>query len=138
MHVDCDETGTAVLSWTPASLAVKHRVYIGTSESDLQLAGEVTSPTFTTGKLSTHETYYWRIDEVDANYNVYTGDTWSFRPRRLAFPGAEGYGRFAQGGRDGYQPQERPYPRLTDLWSCRHGRSTYHSIRCQRTYRHGL
>ena len=101
MHVDCDETGTAVLSWTPASLAVKHRIYIGTSADDLQLAGEVTNATFTTGKLSTHETYYWRVDEVDANNNVYIGDTWSFRPRRLAFPGAEGYGRFAQGGRDG-------------------------------------
>ena len=101
MHYDCDADGTATLSWTPGAIAAKHRVYIGTSADDLQLAGEVTSPTFTTGKLSTHETYYWRIDEVDANNNVYIGDTWSFRPRRLAFPGAEGYGRFAQGGRDG-------------------------------------
>ncbi|MCR5068791.1 MAG: hypothetical protein K6A78_03175 [Prevotella sp.] len=101
MHVDCDENGTATLSWTPASLAVKHRVYIGTSEDNMQLVAEVTDATFTTGKLSTHENYYWRIDEVDADNNVYNGDTWRFRPRRLAFPEAEGYGRFAQGGRDG-------------------------------------
>ncbi len=101
MHVDCDENGTATLSWIPASLAVKHRVYIGTSEDNMQLVAEVTDATFTTGKLSTHENCYWRIDEVDADNNVYNGDTWRFRPRRLAFPEAEGYGRFAQGGRDG-------------------------------------
>lgn len=101
MHYDCDATSTATLSWTAAALAVKHRVYIGTSEDNMQLAGEVTSPTFTTDKLSAHNTYYWRIDEVDANNNVYEGDTWYFRPRRLAFPEAEGYGRFAQGGRGG-------------------------------------
>ena len=101
MHVDCDENGTATLSWIPASLAVKHRVYIGTSEDNMQLVTEVTDATFTTGKLSTHENCYWRIDEVDVDNNVYNGDTWRFRPRRLAFPEAEGYGRFAQGGRDG-------------------------------------
>ena len=29
------------------------------------------------------------------------GDVWRFRVRQLAFPGAEGYGRFARGGRGG-------------------------------------
>ena len=101
LHYACKDDGTATLSWTAAALAVKHRIYIGTSADDLQFAGETTSPTFTTDKLSTHNTYYWRVDEVDANNTIYEGDTWSFRPRRLAFPGAEGYGRFAQGGRDG-------------------------------------
>ena len=101
LHYACNDDGTATLSWTAAALAVKHRIYIGTSADDLQFAGETTSPTFTTDKLSTHNTYYWRVDEVDANNTIYEGDTWSFRPRRLAFPGAEGYGRFAQGGRDG-------------------------------------
>ncbi len=101
LHYACNDDGTATLSWTAAALAVKHRIHIGTSADDLQFAGETTSPTFTTDKLSTHNTYYWRVDEVDANNTIYEGDTWSFRPRRLAFPGAEGYGRFAQGGRDG-------------------------------------
>lgn len=32
---------------------------------------------------------------------VSEGEVWNFRPCRLAFPGAEGYGRFAIGGRDG-------------------------------------
>ncbi|MCF0193481.1 MAG: T9SS C-terminal target domain-containing protein, partial [Prevotella sp.] len=33
--------------------------------------------------------------------NVTKGNVWAFRPRRLAFPEAEGYGRFAIGGRGG-------------------------------------
>ncbi|HEX9150981.1 MAG TPA: T9SS C-terminal target domain-containing protein, partial [Flavobacterium sp.] len=46
-------------------------------------------------------TYYWRVDEVDAKGNTTLGTVWSFRPSQLAFPGAEGYGRFAIGGRGG-------------------------------------
>ncbi len=47
------------------------------------------------------ETYYWRVDEVDSEGYVTTGKVWYFKPRQLAFPGAEGYGRYAQGGRGG-------------------------------------
>jgi hypothetical protein len=46
-------------------------------------------------------TYYWRVDEIDAAGNVTKGKIWKFKPRQLAFNGAEGYGRFAQGGRGG-------------------------------------
>jgi hypothetical protein len=46
-------------------------------------------------------TYYWRVDETDSSNVVTKGRTWSFRPRHLAFRGAEGYGRFATGGRGG-------------------------------------
>ena len=46
-------------------------------------------------------TYYWRVDEVAADGTVTNGEVWQFRPRHLAFPGAEGYGRFASGGRGG-------------------------------------
>ena len=46
-------------------------------------------------------TYYWRVDEIDATGNVTKGKIWKFKPRQLAFTGAEGYGRFAQGGRGG-------------------------------------
>ncbi|TWT77594.1 hypothetical protein Pla123a_13900 [Posidoniimonas polymericola] len=45
--------------------------------------------------------YCWRVDAVDADGNTTVGDVWSFRVRHLAFPGAEGYGRFARGGRGG-------------------------------------
>lgn len=50
---------------------------------------------------SHHETYFWRVDEVDVKGTVTRGDVWRFRPRFLAFPTAEGYGRFAIGGRGG-------------------------------------
>ncbi len=38
---------------------------------------------------------------MDAAGKVNIGLVWYFKPRQLAFPGAEGYGRFAQGGRGG-------------------------------------
>jgi hypothetical protein len=45
--------------------------------------------------------YAWRVDSVDAQGQVTRGDVWRFRVRHLAFPTAEGYGRFAIGGRGG-------------------------------------
>ena len=100
LHLNADE-GSIVLSWTPASIAVKHYLYVGTSEDGMNFVGELTEPEYTLGNLTTHNTYYWRVDEVDADGNTYKGETWTFRPRRDAFPGAEGYGRYAIGGRGG-------------------------------------
>jgi len=99
-HADCDG-GQVILSWTPAATATKHHVYMGTSPSEMVLLGTSTEPHYSHSGLSPLNTYYWRVDEEDANGTVYEGDTWSFRPRRLAFPGAEGYGRYAIGGRGG-------------------------------------
>lgn len=100
MHVDADN-GTLEMRWTKAETAVRNLVYIGTSEDDMQLMAETDRPVYNAEGLSTHNVYYWRVDECDADGAVYTGDTWTFRPRRLAFPGAEGYGRYAIGGRGG-------------------------------------
>lgn len=97
------------LSWQAAKSATKHDVYIGTDadavaaataksseyrgrQSEIKLASDANDPA---------ATYYWRVDEVDAQGNVTKGDVWSFRIRQLAFPGAEGYGQFARGGRGG-------------------------------------
>ncbi|MCR5641973.1 MAG: hypothetical protein K6G32_01355, partial [Prevotella sp.] len=106
MHVDCDE-GTVTLRWTAANANVaEHRLFISTNEDDLSnksmpitLAADQTSYTF--DDLYSMNTYYWRVDEVDASGKVSEGRMWKFKPRQLAFPGAEGYGRFAQGGRGG-------------------------------------
>ena len=38
---------------------------------------------------------------MEDNGTVHKGQVWSFQPRQLAFLGAEGYGRFARGGRGG-------------------------------------
>src|SRR5690606_39835250 len=45
-------------------------------------------------------TYYWRVDQITAN-DTTRGDIWYFRPAQLAFREAEGYGRYARGGRGG-------------------------------------
>ena len=45
--------------------------------------------------------YCWRVDEIDGEGRVTRGEVQRFRVRHLAFPGAEGYGRHARGGRGG-------------------------------------
>ncbi|MES2924932.1 MAG: fibronectin type III domain-containing protein [Verrucomicrobiota bacterium] len=108
-HVDAD-TGSKTLSWTTAVLgAASHDVYFGLSESAVanattaspEFKGNQTTNTYPVTGLNVHLTYYWRVDEVASNGTVTKGNVWYFRPRRLAFPGAEGYGRFARGGRGG-------------------------------------
>lgn len=99
-----------VLAWRAAAGAKAHRVYLGTdcasvakaTPSSPEFRGERSEPTFPTAslKLNSHATYYWRVDEVHPG-GVVRGEVWRFRVRHLAFPGAEGYGRFARGGRGG-------------------------------------
>src|SRR5699024_1084194 len=57
-------------------------------------------PIFSADSLYSMLTYYWRVDEV-SDGSITKGDVWSFRIAQLAFPGAQGYGRFARGGRGG-------------------------------------
>lgn len=99
-HADCDN-GSATLEWKGASDAVRHHVMFGTDAANLSEIAVTTTPAYTVGNLSNHNIYYWRIDEEAADGTRYEGDVWAFRPRHLAFPGAEGYGRFAIGGRGG-------------------------------------
>lgn len=107
-HVAADDKAV-LLNWTPAASAVSHDVYFGTESNEVALASRV-SPVFKGNQtasnhlasgLSSLRTYFWRVDEVDASGSVARGELWQFRLRHLAFPGAEGYGRFARGGRGG-------------------------------------
>jgi hypothetical protein len=107
-HVDAD-TGQLVLAWEAAPTAILHDVYFGTDRAAVAEANR-TSPLFVgSQEHTTYEaaglysilTYYWRIDEVDALGKTTRGNVWYFRPRQLAFADAEGYGRFARGGRGG-------------------------------------
>jgi len=81
-----------VLSWTPGALAAKHNVYLGTSLADVT-AASATDPLGVLvslnqdatsydrpSHLAFEQTYYWRIDEVDAppDATVYGGSVWSF------------------------------------------------------------
>ncbi|MBO5603060.1 MAG: hypothetical protein J5957_10760 [Prevotella sp.] len=99
-HVDADD-GTARLCWKAAEVAVKHHVMVGTSKDNLHEMAVLTDTTYVLNDLYSLNTYYWRIDEEDAEGQVHEGQIWSFQPRHLAFPGAEGYGRYASGGRGG-------------------------------------
>jgi len=107
-HVDADN-GTVTLAWAPATVAVKHKLVVGTDADNVAASTsyiyEGTATQYVIANIQdvspNKKTVYWRVDEVDAAGKVYKGQVWSFRPRQLAFPGAEGYGRYAQGGRDG-------------------------------------
>ena len=97
------------LNWTAGNGATQHEVYIGTDpaavfsadKSSPEYKGTVTKPHFDLDdSYSSLPTYYWRVDEVSANGTV-KGSVYSFKLNRLAFPSAEGYGRFARGGRGG-------------------------------------
>ena len=109
-HVDAD-SGVVTLSWAAALVGntASHDVYFGTDSATVKSATHA-SPTFLGNQTATtasvtvpdkNGTYYWRIDEIDTLGNVTRGNVWYFRPRMLAFPGAEGQGRFARGGRGG-------------------------------------
>ena len=99
-HVAADD-GSCRLSWNPSQLAVKHHVMVGTGDEPLKEVACTAETSYVLGDLYSMNLYRWRIDEEDASGNVYQGEELSFRPRQLAFPGAEGYGRFAIGGRGG-------------------------------------
>jgi len=89
----------AVLSWKPGTGAVKHDVYLGTVLDDVEQASATVDPagvykgrigfsTYTVAKrLELGETYYWRVDEVEADgVTIHSGDVWSFTVELLAYP----------------------------------------------------
>ncbi|MCM1529973.1 MAG: carbohydrate-binding protein [Alistipes sp.] len=98
------------LSWTAGQDAKSHDVYIGTdynsvanaTKASAEYKGSQTGTKFDLdSSYSSINTYYWRVDEVDSSGNVVKGAVYSFNPARVAFPTAEGYGRYARGGRGG-------------------------------------
>ena len=88
-----------VLSWTPGMFAQSHDVYFGTNPDNIFNASR-TDPldvlviedrdvnNYDIGRLEFGQTYYWRIDEVNAPPNpfIYTGEIWSFTVESLAYP----------------------------------------------------
>jgi hypothetical protein len=99
------------LRWQAPATAISHDFYFGTDAQAVATAthqspefkGNQKKAEYVPTNLDSWTTYYWRVDEVnsDAPQSPIHGDLWSFRPRHLAFPTAEGYGRFAIGGRGG-------------------------------------
>jgi hypothetical protein len=99
----------SALTWTAPATAVSHQFYFGTESNAVVVAtpsspefkGVLTSASYALPQLDPAQTYFWRVDEVDAQKNITRGEVWRFRTRTIAFPTAEGYGRFARGGRGG-------------------------------------
>jgi hypothetical protein len=121
-HNDLPLPGTAsagwlTLQWRPAAFAISNDLYFGTNPvavanattASPEYLGATVASLGTTNRhdvtnLNSALTYYWRVDQLDLENgatNRVTGTVWKFRTRHLAFPGAEGYGRFARGGRGG-------------------------------------
>jgi len=97
------------LLWdSPKNMKEQH-LYFGTDKSEVNIAdmtsdlfkGSVQKNQYEISNLYSGNMYYWRVDQIDQSGALTKGEVWSFRPAQLAFPGAEGYGRFAIGGRGG-------------------------------------
>lgn len=109
-HVVLD-TGSVTLSWKAADSTERQHIYFGTDADSVAEAGpssayfqaeqDSANSSYQVGGLYTGDTYFWRVDQVSAGGEITKGNLWRFRPAQLAFPGAEGYGRFARGGRGG-------------------------------------
>lgn len=64
------------LSWSTGTGTTSHDVYFGTSNPPA-FQGNQSGTSFDPGSLDLNQTYYWRIDEVNAT-GVTTGSVWSF------------------------------------------------------------
>ena len=87
------------LSWNPGGFAASHDVYLGTSFEDVNTATRAnpmgvlvsqgqTASVHTPGRLELGQTYYWRIDEVNAppDATIFPGSVWSFTVEPLTYP----------------------------------------------------
>ena len=115
-HANAD-SGEVKLSWKPADSAVEHRLYVASDIDPSRAvkacydAAQYSDFLVESVKSGQHvvqldpkhlqQHHCWRVDSVDEQGQVTRGDVWQFRTRQLAFPGAEGYGQFAIGGRRG-------------------------------------
>jgi hypothetical protein len=87
----------------------KYHVFFGTdrdrvlasTQSDAAYLGATASTRFSVPANDCLLNYYWRVDCEHADGTITPGRLRRFRTQQLAFPGAEGYGRFAIGGRGG-------------------------------------
>jgi hypothetical protein len=100
----------SALTWTPPATATAHQLYLGTdanavagaTPSSPEFKGTLPSAGYGLPQLDQMKTYFWRVDEINGtNSAPVKGELWRVRTRFLAFPTAEGYGRFARGGRGG-------------------------------------
>jgi len=82
----------AAMRWTPGTAAKTHDVYLGTAFDDVNSASrtnpagllvsqdQATATYAPPGPLAFAQTYYWRVDEVNAppDSTIFKGETWNF------------------------------------------------------------
>ena len=90
----------AVLSWAAGEFAATHDVYLGTVFEDVNSAsradpmdvllgqGQTAAAYDSEGVFEYGQTYYWRIDEVNAapENTIFRGDLWSFTVEPVGYP----------------------------------------------------
>ncbi len=111
-NADEHVVGFSQLKWQPPRTSgdepLKYHVYFDTDLQRLTRAepGDKNHLGTTSETSINHQAndclvdYYWRVDVVDRGTTT-RGKIWRFKTAELAFPTAEGYGRFAIGGRGG-------------------------------------
>ena len=109
-HAEGDD-GMLSLAWTPSKSAARHHLYLAsgpdapTARARLATAAKLASVDSASHAVPVPRDsllhHAWRVDTEDAEGTITRGDVWRFRVRHPAFPTAEGYGRFALGGRGG-------------------------------------
>ena len=95
-----DVPADSVLSWTPGDSAQTHDVYLGTALADVDVAsaaqpgsvlislGQDANTYDPPAALKLGQTYYWRIDEVEAPpaATIVKGRVWSFTVEPVSYP----------------------------------------------------
>jgi hypothetical protein len=87
------------MSWTAGKFAVSHDVYLGTSMEDVNAAGRADPKGVLVSQgqsdttyvppavLEFGQTYYWRVDEVNASPStIFTGKIWEFTVEPFSYP----------------------------------------------------
>jgi len=88
------------LEWTPGVYAAKHDVYFGTNGADVEAAdranpldvlasqGQTGTSFDPEGLLEFGQTYFWRVDEVNATpaNTIFKGEVWSFQAEPFSYP----------------------------------------------------
>jgi hypothetical protein len=81
--IGCSPTGTR-LQWTPGLGATEHRVYFGQDPDSLTVTATVSEPHYSQLPTLVREaSYYWRVDEVQADGTITRGPVWRFDTGRL-------------------------------------------------------
>ena len=88
-----------VLNWSPGTFANAHDVFFGTSLEDVNNATATVDPagvyqgrqdgsSYAGERLDFGQTYYWRVDEVNAapDFTVFKGAVWNFTAEPLSIP----------------------------------------------------